>query len=117
MGNFDRHFLNVVGGIVACGIVGILAFMSYALVYVALPSANENALIQLIGILSANVCLIVGFFFGSSVGAKKQAETTDKMADAILTAQSSPVAPVDAAITLGPGESAKVSASDTEAEK
>jgi hypothetical protein len=39
----------------------------------------------LLGILSTQVGIVVGFYFGSSLGNKKQAETLDKMAETART--------------------------------
>lgn len=103
-----REFLNVTGGIIGCGLVTILGFVTYALVFVAVPPANENALTLLIGILSANVGMVVAFYFGSSVQAKKQTETIDTLAK---TAQTAGVALAPApTVELAPGETATVKA-------
>ena len=82
--------------------------MTWALVYVAVPEANNNALTLLIGILSANVGMVVGFFFGSNVSSKKQTETIDTMAKA--AASTAPAG--DAAIVLKEGQSARATATE-----
>lgn len=107
----NREALNMAGAFVAAGLIAILGFVTWALVFRAVPEANANALTLLIGILSANVGVVVGFFFGSSVTSKKQTETIDTLAK---TAQVAGVAlaPPDAAVTLAPGESATVKADD-----
>lgn len=107
-----RESLNVAGGFVASGLILILGFVTWALVFAEVPEANQNALTLLIGILSANVGVVVGFFFGSSVTNKKQAETIDKQASTLQAAQAAlaPISPHDATITLPAGESATVRA-------
>lgn len=106
----NQNALNWAGGFVAAGLVTILGFMTWALVYVTVPEANQNALTLLIGILSANVGVIVGFYFGTSVTAKKQAETIDTLAKTAQTAGAalSPAPTVE----LAPGEAATVKAEE-----
>lgn len=104
---FNRDVLNVVGGLIAVGIVSILGFITWALVYQTIPAGNENTLIQLVGVLSANIGMIVGFFFGNSVSSKKQTETIDKLADTAKAVQQATM-PKEPAIRLADGESVKV---------
>lgn len=107
----NREALNVAGAFVAAGLIVILGFVTWALVYREVPTANENALTLLIGILSANVGVVVGFFFGSSVSSKKQTETIDTLAKTAHAAGAA-LSPPDATITLPPGESATVKAEE-----
>lgn len=104
-----RAVLNWAGGIIGVALIGLLGFALYALIYVAVPTDNQNALTLLIGILSANVGMVVGFYFGSSATTKTQADTIDKQASTLQAAQAA-LAPVthDATITLPAGESATV---------
>lgn len=81
-----QESLNIAGGAIGLGVVGILAFVTWALVFRRIPEGNENVLTLLVGILSANVGVIVGFFYGSSVGVKKQTETIDTLARTAQTA-------------------------------
>ena len=104
----NREALNLAGAFVAAGLICILAFVTWELVYVAVPEANNNALTLLIGILSANVGMVVGFFFGSNVSSKKQTETIDTMAKA--AASTAPAG--DAAIVLKEGQSARATATE-----
>ena len=108
----SRESLNLAGAFVASGLIAILGFVTWALVFAEVPEANQNALTLLIGILSANVGVVVGFFFGSSVTSKKQTDTIDKLAETTKTAQAMPAPLVaDATVTLAPGETATVEAS------
>lgn len=105
-----RESLNLAGGFVAAGLICILGFTTWALVYVNVPEPNQNALTLLIGILSANVGVVVGFFFGSSVTSKKQTETIDTLAK---TAQVAGAAlPGADAMVIPPGASATATATD-----
>lgn len=96
--------INIAGAAVAVGLVSILAFMTWALVFVTIPSQNKDALGLLIGVLSSNVALVVGFFFGSSASARQQQATIDTLANA-AQASTSP-----ATMTIPSGESATVTA-------
>lgn len=108
----NREALNIAGAFVGAGLIAILGFVTWALVYVQIPTGNENVFTVLIGILAANVGMVVGFFFGSSATNKKQADTIDKQAATIQEAQSA-LAPLGPAPTvkLDPGEQAVVQAS------
>lgn len=103
---------SIAGAVVAIGLMVILAFMTWALVYVAVPPANQNALTVLIGILSANVGIVVGFYYGTSVGNRKQAEALSAMAKTAQTAGAALAPAVDA--TLKPGETLTVAADKEE---
>lgn len=107
----NREALNIAGAFVATGLISILGFVTWALVFRTVPTDNQNALTLLIGILSANVGMVVGFYFGSSVTNKKQADTIEKQASTIEAAQSAlaPLAP-PATVTLAPGDTATVKA-------
>lgn len=102
-----REALNVAGAFVAAGLICILGFVTWALVFAEVPDANQNALTLLIGILSANVGVVVGFFFGSSVTNKKQTDAIEAMAK---TAQTAATPTPD--VTLKPGDTATVAAAD-----
>lgn len=103
--------LNIAGGAIGIGVVGILAFVTWALVFRRIPDGNENVLTLLVGILSANVGVIVGFFYGSSVGAKKQSDTIDTLARTAQTAGAT-AAGADGALFIQPGEQATATATD-----
>lgn len=104
-----REALNLAGGFVAGGLIALLGFATWALIYREVPLSNRDALMVVIGILSMNVGQVVSFFFGSSVTNKKQAETIDKQASTIQTAQAA-MAPTEPGIPLAAGESVKVTA-------
>lgn len=106
----SRESLNLAGAFVAAGLIAILGFVTWALVFAEVPEANQNALTLLIGILSANVGVVVGFFFGSSVTNKKQADTIEKQAATIQTAQAALAPTGHADVMLAPGETATVEA-------
>lgn len=102
----DREALNLAGAFVAAGLIAILGFVTWALVFQKVPEANQNALTLLIGILSANVGVVVGFFFGSSVTNKKQSETIDTLA------KNATPAATPGTIVLPLGESATATSTD-----
>lgn len=109
---FKREVLNLVGGVIAIGLVLILAYITWALVNVTIPTGNENTLIQLVGALVANVGLIVGFFYGTSVSNKRQEEIIGTQAQTIQSAQAA-IVPSEPAVNLAPGDSVKVEADGT----
>lgn len=100
-----QESLNIAGGFVAAGLIIVLAFVTWALVYHELPKANESAFLVLIGILSGNIGTVVSYFFGSSVSTKKQ---TEAIADMAKNAASVGNVPPEI-INLPPGASASVS--------
>ena len=108
----NRESLNMAGAFVAAGLIGILGFVTWALVFAEVPDANQNALTLLIGILSANVGVVVGFFFGSSVTSKKQTETIDTLAKT-ANAAGAALTGEPAAIVLKEGQSATATATDS----
>lgn len=101
-----QEFINIAGSLIGLMLLGIVAFLAYALVFVKIPESNREAMNWLMAILSAQVGVVIGFYFGNTVGAKKQAETMDKVADLAHAAAKPPVAD----ITLKPGETASVEA-------
>lgn len=101
-----QESLNLAGSFVASALVSILAFIAWALVFVEVPQRNDNSLTLLIGILSSNIGLVVGFFFGSSLNNKKQTEAIADMAK--QAAAGTPAS----TLTVAAGESVKVTASD-----
>lgn len=109
-----REWLNVAGSFIAFAMICLLGGTLLALVRLEVPQPNRDALMVVIGILSSNVGTIINFFFGSSATNKKQAETIDKQASTIQEAQSAlaPLAESKPAVTLEPGESATVKATD-----
>lgn len=107
MPDVARTVLNITGGLVAFGLIGILGFMTYALVYVKIPQDNNNALTILIGVLAANVGTVVGFYYGSSIASKKQADTISVLAETAKTAQVSL-----SAVSPQPGPTVELKAGD-----
>lgn len=109
----SQHVVNRSGGLVGCGIVLILAFVTWALIFREMPKGNESAFLVLVGIISNSVGNIISFYFGSSVMTKRQSETIDKQAQTIQAAQSA-LAPLPDATTVpvAPGESVTVKAQD-----
>lgn len=99
----NKEALNIAGALVAVGLIGILGFVTWALVFREVPAPNNDALTLLIGILSANVGVVVGFFFGSSVTTKRQTETIDTLAK---TAQTAAGTPAGDGVVLKEGQSA-----------
>jgi hypothetical protein len=110
-----QSLVNKVGAGVAFGMVVLLGFTIYALVYIAVPEANQNALLVLIGAVSTNVTAVVSFFFGSSSGNKAKDDAVNTLAATAAAAQSA-LAPIpgapDKTVPLAPGETAVVHADE-----
>lgn len=106
-----REALNIAGSLIAGGLIALLGFATWALIYREVPAPNRDALMVVIGILSMNVGQVVSFFFGSSATNKKQAETIEKQATTIQTAQAAlaPLAGTDSTVVhVVPEESVTV---------
>jgi len=67
-------------GFVACGLISILAFVTWSLIYHTIPAENKEAVTLLLGVLSANVGSIVGFYFGSSSAGRAKDATIATLA-------------------------------------
>lgn len=107
----DRHTLNLVGGVIAVGLVMNLIILTLALIFLKMPGENKDPFMLLLGGLLTQVSSIVAFFFGSSVGSRQQSETINTMAEATKTALVTPVAPItENTITLEPDEAVNVQA-------
>jgi hypothetical protein len=123
MGHHDRrkpHFdwpallMALTGAFIASGLIVILGFVTWALVFKQIPDANANAFTLLIGILSSNVGLIVGFFFGASYANSRKDNVIDTMAktaSSIASSAPSPPAP-PGQVDLNVGDTVKVTAKD-----
>lgn len=85
LGN-QREVLNLAGGFIAVALVGLIFFIAWAFIFREMPANNREPMLMLLGIVSTNVAQVVGFFFGSSYGAKKQSETIDHLSKAALPA-------------------------------
>lgn len=97
----QRDIINWTGGLVAIGLIGIVGFLAWALVMRTVPTENQDAMLLLIGNLMGLLGIVVGFYFGSSSAAKKQADTIDKLATTAAAA-----APSGEGMLIKPGESA-----------
>jgi hypothetical protein len=104
----QQEVVNWTGAVVGVGLVGIMAFVTWALVFVTVPTENQTSLVQLVGNLTGLIGIVVGFYFGSSSTQKKQADTIDSLAK---TAQTAGVALGQPdAMVIPPGTSATATA-------
>lgn len=113
----SQMLLNKTGSVLAFGLICILGFVTWALIFKELPQANENALLILIGVLSSNVGTIINFFFGTSASNKSQQDTIGTLAATAQAAQTTLSAVgttggIDA-MNLKPGDTAVATATPT----
>lgn len=106
-----KDAVNYSGAVIGILLVGILAFLSWALVYVEVPDKNETAMNVLLGILSTQVGIVIGFHFGSSVNNKRLTDATASQAETIKAAQAALAPVVDTTvIPVAAGEQVTVKA-------
>lgn len=60
----------IFGTAVLVMLTGLIA----ALVYIPIPTGNENTLVQLVGTMSTLAGLVIGYYFGSSEGSVRKTE-------------------------------------------
>ena len=102
-----RTPLNIAGGFVAASLVAITAFLTWALVFRAVPTDNREPLLMLIGVLANLMTFVVGYFFGSSQTSRMKDAAIESQANTIRSAQAA-LAPSEPAIPVSPGESVTV---------
>jgi hypothetical protein len=100
----NRDVINWTGAVVGIGLIAIMAFVTWALVFVTVPTENQTSLVQLVGNLTGLIGIVVGFYFGSSSTAKKQQDTIDTLARTAQTAGATLAQPD--ALVIPPGGSA-----------
>ena len=79
--------LNIFGGILAVGMLGLLYALSYAFVYIKIPTENTSNISQITGAVLLQVGIIIGWFYRNSQEAKKQAETISTLVTSAAVAQ------------------------------
>lgn len=84
--SFSNAFTKHMGAaFVATGLISILAFVTWALIFREIPPNNKESLTLLLGVLSANVGIVVGYFFGSSTSNRTKDETIANLATGSTT--------------------------------
>lgn len=71
---------NIGAGLFAMLMGAVLCFMAYALLDRAIPESNRDAILMMLGIVSANVGQITSYFFGSSQSSREKDATINTMA-------------------------------------
>jgi len=71
--------INPIKTIAAIGVLFMMGFMCYALVYIKIPPENREALLILLGIISGSVSAIIGYYYGSSAGSKNKDDIIKQM--------------------------------------
>lgn len=72
----------ITAGLVALGLMVLLGVTLQALFRIEVPSANHDVLLVVIGVLTACVKDVVGYYFGSSSNSRQQQTTIANLADA-----------------------------------
>lgn len=78
----QQQTLNWFGGMIAFLVIGLLWFISWALIYKEIPGTNQTNLAQIIGMLGIQVGIIIGWYFRNSQIDKKNSETIGKLVEA-----------------------------------
>lgn len=105
-----KDYHSRIAGAIAAGLVGILGFLTWALIYRQIPSENDTVLNALVGILSTQVSMVVGYYFGNSVGSARQSVTIETLAKTAQSAQSA-LAPIPD-VVIPSGAALNVKAAD-----
>lgn len=83
----NQRQLNWFGGIVSLLIIGLLWFITFALIYKEIPASNQTNLAQIIGMIGIQVGIIIGWFFRGSQNEVAQSKTIALQADTAAKAQ------------------------------
>lgn len=86
MKDFFKEFFGKVDFIqflVAITIMFSFLIISLALIYREIPAGNREALMYLLGIVSATIIAMANWYWGSSKGSQKKSDTIDKMTEQI----------------------------------
>lgn len=103
--------LNWFGGIIAILIIGLLWFISYALIFVEIPTTNQTNLAQIIGMIGIQIGIIIGWFFRGSQNEKEQSKTISTLVATASKAQDA-LPPVAAPVIPGGSAAAPASTGD-----
>lgn len=90
----------ITAGMVALALMVLLGVTLQALFRIEVPSANHDVLLVVIGVLTACVKDVVGYYFGSSSNSRQQQSTIAALAS---TAQTNATPDT---LTLSPGDKA-----------
>lgn len=105
--------LNVSGAALVCATLAMLGYLGWGLMNKEVALNNKDAMMLFLGVLLAKYSDLIHFFFGSSSGSKKQAETIEKQASTIQTAQAALTPSIDSTVVpVAAGESVTVTADD-----
>lgn len=74
--------VNIGGVVTAICISIIVAFIVWALVFVAIPQPNVQLLTLVLGAILGNFATMVAYYFAGSVTASQSSDTSNKLASA-----------------------------------
>lgn len=102
-------FRNLLAFFLISAFIGVLPM----LIFKTIPTDNKEVIVYIIGQLSGMATTALAFYFTQKAGQEaldnKRAETTSKMADAVVAAANAPSPPPkpEADVFLEPGETAE----------
>ena len=99
-----------VAAIMAVGLLVITAVATAAIFIVPIPDKNETIVGQAIGSLLSLLGLVVGFFYGTSTGNRKDAETIATLAQTAQVAQQALTPNATPDLVIKPGQPATIAA-------
>lgn len=100
---------NVIGGIIAIMVIGLLWFIVYALVFIEIPVTNQTNLATIIGLVGLQIGIIIGWFFRGSQNESTQSKTISTLVATASKAQDAlPPVPGSGAPTIPVEPGAKV---------
>lgn len=103
----------IVAAVLAIGLLVITGVTTAAIFLIPIPTGNETIAGQAMGTLLGLLGLCVGFFYSVSSGNRKDSDTIATLAKTTSIAQQQqPIKSPDETVTLEPGESATVKASE-----
>jgi len=71
---WQQIFMYSLGALLFLGVFAIV----FALILQAIPEANKDAMLLLLGVLASGFTAVISYFYGSSKGSSDKSETIDK---------------------------------------
>jgi hypothetical protein len=111
----DNRVMNVAGLIVALCLTTALMYATYIVMHIEVPEKNHDLIVYLMGFLTAQVGIVINFYYGSSSATRKQADATSSLAQTVSAL--TPNAPQNETVVRvvpGAGQNAEVNGKPAE---